>query len=68
MWKILSRYQEGCTTDLKEIKHSLPQGSVLGMLLFLLHINDIPIMIIVVKLAMLANNTKATNKNILNKK
>lgn len=60
------------TSDLKEIQHSVPQGSVLDPTLFLLHINDLQIHIQETKMVLLADDTnikiKATNENILNQK
>lgn len=53
------------TSDLKEIQHSVPQGSVLDPSLFLLYINDLPIRIQEVKMVLLADDKnfqiKATN-------
>ena len=40
-----------------EINQSVPQGSILGPLLFLLHINDLPINIHDANLVMFANDT-----------
>lgn len=60
------------TSDLKEIQHSVPQGSVLDSTLFLLYISDLPIHIWETKMVLHADYTniqiKATNENILNKK
>ena len=60
------------TSDLKEIQHSVTQGSVRDPTLFLLYINDLPIHIQEIKMALLADDTniqiKATNENILNQK
>jgi len=60
------------TSDLKEIQHNVPQGSVLDPSLFLLYINDLPIHIQEIKMVLLADDKnfqiKATNENILNKK
>lgn len=60
------------TFDLKEIQHSVPQGSVLDPSLFLLYINDLPIHVQEIKMVLLADDKnfqiKATNENILNQK
>jgi hypothetical protein len=62
----------GYTSDLKEIQHGVPQGSVLDPTLFLLCINDLPIHIQETKMVPLADDKniqiKATNNNILNQK
>jgi hypothetical protein len=58
------------TSHLKEIEHSIPQGSFLGLIIFILHVKDLPINMQVANMVLFANNThiqiKATNEDILN--
>jgi hypothetical protein len=58
------------TSDLKKIKHSIPQGSFLGLIMLLLHVKDLPINIQGAKMVLFADNTniqiKATIEDILN--
>jgi hypothetical protein len=60
------------TSDLKEIQHSVPQGSVLYSTLFLLYINGLPIYIQETNIVLFADDTDiqimATNEIILNQK
>jgi hypothetical protein len=66
------RISEKFTSTLKETKGGVPQGSVLGQVLFLLYINDLPINIQWGRTILFADDTsiqiEATNANILNKK
>jgi len=49
------------TSSLKRIVHCVPQGSILGHLLLLLYINDLPLNIQGVKLVLFADDTKDKN-------
>jgi hypothetical protein len=68
----ISRISEKFTSNLKETKGGVRQGSVLGQVLFLLYINDLPINIQGGRTILFADDTKiqieATNAHIIIKK
>jgi hypothetical protein len=68
----ISRISEKFMSTLKETKGGVPWGLVLGPVLFLLYINDLPINIQGERTTLFADYTniqiEATNANILNKK
>ena len=68
----ISQNLEKFTSSLKEMKSGVPQGSVLGPILFMLYINYFPINIQEGRTILFADDTnvqiEATNVNILNEK
>jgi hypothetical protein len=61
-----------CTSDLKEIKLGVPQGSVRCLHLYGLYINDLPNLYPRAKTVLFADDThihiKAANEDVLNKR
>jgi len=67
-----SQISEKFTSNLKEMKDGVPQGSVLDPVLFLLYINDFPISMQKGRTTLFVDDTniqiEATKANILNEK
>jgi hypothetical protein len=57
--------QNSCSSKLRKLHFGIPQGSILGRVLFLLYINDLTTFIKDVKMVLYADDTNilVTNKN-----
>ena len=58
-----SCYYNQTYSERQTVKHGVPQGSVLGPILFLIYINDLPIAIPSTDFMLFADDTTATNGN-----
>ena len=48
----------GCNSDLLSVKSGVPQGSILGPLIFIIYVNDIPSVVAHSKMFLFADDTK----------
>jgi hypothetical protein len=57
-----------CVSTIRELKHGVPQGSVLGLILFFLYINDLLLNITGLKIVLFADDTNilVSGKNVTN--